>query len=109
MRIVVMTVVVLATVVIAAGRSARIGQRHTFAASVMIGSAIGFVVDPASWDGHAYVAQLIVGAGPLAGLVDFLILLALTGAISVTLGARLVHRDDHAVRGNSYVGEGTRS
>lgn len=110
MRAGVMTAVVLAMVVILAGRSVRRAQRHTFAGSVVVGSAIGFVVDPAMWSGRAYVAQVVMGAGPLAAVVDLLLLLALTGALTVTLGARLVRPErTHSLHENSYVGEGARS
>lgn len=110
MRIVVLTVVVLATVVILAGRSVRIGQRHTFAGSVLLGAAVGFVVDPASWGGRAYVAQVILGPGLSAAVVDLLLLLALTGALTVTLGARLVRPESQrSLHENSYVTEGSRS
>lgn len=111
MRAVVFTVVVLATVVILAGRSVRLGQRHTFAGSVLLGSAIGFVVDPATWGGRAYVAQIALGSGLLAAVVDLLLLLVLSGALTVTLGARLVRpdRSGPSLQQNSYVGEGSRS
>ncbi|MFC6708027.1 hypothetical protein [Flexivirga alba] len=105
MRVVVFSVVVLAAVVILAGRSVRLGQRHTFAGSVMVGSAIGFVINPAAWGGHAYIAQAMFGSGVLAAVVDVLLLLVLAGVLTVTLGARLV-RPEHSrsIRENSYVG-----
>lgn len=107
MRIGVLTAVVLAMVVVLAGRSVRLAQRHTFAGSVMAGSAIGFVVDPAMWTGRAYAAQTVMGSGPLAAVVDLLLLLALTGALTVTLGARLVRPErTQSLHENSYVGEG---
>ncbi|HWC22375.1 MAG TPA: hypothetical protein VG502_08770 [Flexivirga sp.] len=105
MRVAVFTLVVLAVVVILAGRSVRLGQRHTFAGSVMAGSAIGFVVNPAAWGGHAYIAQAMVGPGVVAAVVDVLLLLVLTGVLTVTLGARLVRPErTRSVRENSYVG-----
>lgn len=110
MRVAVLTVVVLATVVILAGRSVRIGRRHTFAGSVVVGSAIGFLVDPATWGGRAYVAQVMLGPGLSAAVIDLLLLLALTGALTVTLGARLVRPErSHSLHENSYVPEGPRS
>lgn len=110
MRAVVFTVVVVATVVILAGRSVRLGQRHTFAGSVVVGSAVGFVADPATWEGRAYVAQTVLGAGPAAAVVDVLLLLVLTGVLTVTLGARLVRPESHrSLRENSYVSEGSGS
>ncbi|GGB47515.1 hypothetical protein GCM10011492_43380 [Flexivirga endophytica] len=110
MRVAVLTVVVLATVVILAGRSVRLGQRHTFAGSVMLGSAIGFLLDPATWGGRAYVAQVVLGSGLLAAVVDLLLLLVLTGALTVTLGARLVRPEaSRSLHANSYVSEGYRS
>lgn len=110
MRAVVFTVVVLATVVILAGRSVRLGQRHTFAGSVLVGAAIGFVIDPATWDGRAYVAQTVLGPGLPAAVVDVLLLLVLTGLLTVTLGARLIRPESHrSLHENSYVSEGSRS
>lgn len=110
MRIAVMSVVVIAVVVVCAGRSVRIDRRTTFLPSVMAGSAIGFVLDPATWTGHAYVAQLAFSAGAPAAVVDVLVLLVLTGTLAATLGARLLHTDEHrSLRQNSYVREGWRS
>lgn len=111
MRVAVITAVLIATVIILAGRSVRLRQRHTFAGSVLAGSAIGFLLDPATWAGRAYVAQLFLAPGLLTGALDVLVLLVLTGTLTVTLGARLVRpeRRDRSFQGNSYLGEGSRS
>jgi len=107
---VVMSAVVVAVVVVCAGRSVRLDRRSAFAGSLMTGAATGFVLDPATWGGHAYAAQLVLGAGPLAAVVDVLLLLILTGLLAVTLGARLVAPARHSsLRDNSYVSEGWRS
>jgi hypothetical protein len=59
--------------------------------SVLVGAALGYLVDPLSWVGRAFVSQLLGDPGVLTALADLALWVALAWA-GCTLRVRVGHR-----------------
>jgi hypothetical protein len=51
--------------------------------SVLVGAALGYLLDPLSWGGHAFVAQLLFDPGLVACAVDAVLWVAVTWAAAM--------------------------
>lgn len=76
-------------------------------ASVLVGATAGYLLDPLSWGGRAFVAQLLFDPGLVAFAVDGVLWVAVTWA-SATLRVRSSQQPGgtRPVRGGSYLREG---
>ena len=59
--------------------------------SVLVGAALGYLLDPLAWVGRAFVSQLLGDPGVLTALADLALWLALAWA-GCTLRVRVGHR-----------------
>ncbi|TWP35942.1 hypothetical protein [Leekyejoonella antrihumi] len=73
--------------------------------TVATGATVGCLLDPASWDGRAYLAQLVLAPGMITAVLDLVIWVALTVAGTAVLLSGVTERlRGHRQQAGSYVG-----